>query len=112
MGVLQELRAKKRLTQQELSDILSVPRTTLAHYEGGGNEMSYGLLIKTADFFDVSVDALVGRKPSAELFSDARVPKSEVQQLFDELDRAGQQEVIGYIKGMLYAGSAAKNKHG
>ena len=56
--------------------MLSVPRTRLTHCEGGRNEMSYGLWIKTADFFDVSVDELVGRKPSAELFSDARVPKS------------------------------------
>jgi len=59
---LKELRIQENLTQEKLSKILFVPRSTFASWEVGVNPPSIDSLIKIADYFDVSIDYLVGRK--------------------------------------------------
>lgn len=58
---LSELRIKHRLTQEELSKILGVGRSTYSMYEQGNREMDYTLLVKLADFYKVSLDYLFNR---------------------------------------------------
>ena len=59
---LKLLRKQKNLTQQQLSNSLGVDRTTVMKWETGHYETNFEMLIKIADFFDVSVDYLIGRK--------------------------------------------------
>jgi len=68
MKVLKGLRKQKKLTQQDLAEIIGVDRVTLARYESGARLPSLEVLIKLADFFEVSVDYLLGRTdlPSAK----------------------------------------------
>jgi transcriptional regulator with XRE-family HTH domain len=54
--VLRELR---KLTQEGLSDELDITRSRLGAYEEGRSEPPYELLIKIADYFHVSTDALL-----------------------------------------------------
>ena len=54
-------RKQRGLTQHQLADKLSIPRSTLSNIELGLNSMSIELLIKFADFFEVSTDYLLGR---------------------------------------------------
>ena len=49
-------------TQQQVSDILNINRNTLASYETGRVEPNLSNLVKLADFYEVSVDWLVGAK--------------------------------------------------
>ncbi|BBH22328.1 transcriptional regulator [Paenibacillus baekrokdamisoli] len=58
---LTELRNKKGLSQYGLADCLSFSRTQIANYEQGKREPDFATLIKLADFFDVSLDFLIGR---------------------------------------------------
>ena len=53
------LRASKKLTQEQLSNELDISRSRLGSYEEGRAEPSYDLLIKIADYFHVSIDAMV-----------------------------------------------------
>lgn len=53
------LRASKKLTQEQLSTELDISRSRLGSYEEGRAEPSYDLLIKIADYFHVSIDAMV-----------------------------------------------------
>ena len=64
---LRQLRAKK--TQEEIAKYLGVARGTIARYENGQREPDQYTLQKLADFFDVSVDYLIGRSdiPAASL---------------------------------------------
>ena len=55
-----ELRKGKNLSQSDLSNTLSISRTTLAHYEVGDRAMPYECLVQIANFFDVSIDYLMG----------------------------------------------------
>ena len=59
---LKRLRKNKGLKQQEIADILGVKRNTYSDWENGKTEPSFGNLVKLADFFDVSLDWLFGRK--------------------------------------------------
>lgn len=59
---LREVRKSKKLTQQNLADILNIKRATIAKWETGKNEPSFENLIKLADLFEVSLDWLFGRE--------------------------------------------------
>lgn len=56
------LREKNKLTQTELSKKLGIPNQNLSNYERGFRHPDYEALQKIADFFDVSVDYLLGRR--------------------------------------------------
>lgn len=53
------LRRKKKLSQQELSKMLSVSRTTLGDYERSHTEPNIGTLVNMANIFGVKIDALL-----------------------------------------------------
>ena len=50
-----------RLSQKELADLLGISERGYRHYELGSREPDIEGLIALADFFDVSLDYLVGR---------------------------------------------------
>lgn len=63
--------------------------------------MDYEHLCKTADFFGVSVDELLGRTP--QLFDDARVERPEIMELYEMMTPQQQSNLINYARGMLAA---------
>lgn len=58
---LKELRQDNDLTQEELAKALNITRQALSNYENSDREPSYDLLIKIADYFDVTLDYLLCR---------------------------------------------------
>lgn len=58
---LKELRKGRGMTQQKLASELSMTQKRISHYEIGDHEPNFVALIKIADYFDVSVDYLLGR---------------------------------------------------
>lgn len=58
---LKTLRNEKKLTQRELAKLLNLSPSTIAMYEIGQRFPDPETLQKIADFFDVSVDYLLGR---------------------------------------------------
>lgn len=61
---LSELRKKKNITQQKLADHLRVSRSAVAMWETGASEPDNKTLDSIANYFDVSVDYLLGRSDS------------------------------------------------
>ena len=58
---LRELRTDAGLRQKDLADALGVAQTTVANYEQGARFPDEKLLGRVADYFDVSLDFLMGR---------------------------------------------------
>ncbi len=58
---LVSLRKAAKLTQQQLADQLGITRGTLSMYEIGKREPDFATTQKIADFFDVSIDWLLGK---------------------------------------------------
>lgn len=59
---LKELRKNEELTQQNFADILNISRVNYTRYETGKVRPDYETLIKIADFYQISLDELLGRK--------------------------------------------------
>ena len=58
---LKELRKKKGISQLRLATDLNTTQNTISRYETGEREPGIDELIKIADYFNVSVDYLIGR---------------------------------------------------
>jgi transcriptional regulator with XRE-family HTH domain len=54
------------MTQRQLAEALRVTVRTITNYENGSREPNIATLIALADYFDVSLDYLVGRSDVAE----------------------------------------------
>lgn len=66
MNKLKELRKQKGLTLVELGKKVNLANNTLSQYERGIREPNISMLIKLADYFNVSVDYLIGREPKGK----------------------------------------------
>ena len=51
----------KDMTQTEVAKMLTMSQTGYSKYETGENDIPTNILIKLADFYDVSVDYLLNR---------------------------------------------------
>ncbi|WP_288935438.1 helix-turn-helix domain-containing protein [uncultured Acidaminococcus sp.] len=60
-SVLKFLRKKAGMTAEEVADILGVKKRTIFAYEKNDVKPSYENLLKLADYFNVTLDFLVGR---------------------------------------------------
>lgn len=58
---LKLLRKSKDIGQAELAEALNVSLKTVSHWETGYTEPSVSQLIQLADYFDTTIDELVGR---------------------------------------------------
>ena len=58
---LKKLRKEKGISQLKLALDLNMSQNTISRYETGEREPGINELIKIADYFDVSIDYLVGR---------------------------------------------------
>lgn len=82
-----------------------------AYYEKEERDPSPDTLCKLADFFNVSLDELLGRTSVPGIFDDARVPKTEIQELFDALTPAQQQNLLNYARGMAVSNEITLGDH-
>jgi len=58
---IRDLREDKDLKQKELAEYLSIDQSTYSDYENGRINVPIEQLIKIADYYDVSLDYIVGR---------------------------------------------------
>lgn len=58
---LKTLRKEYEITQRDICSKLSISTATLSQYENGLRQPSYDILKKIADFYNVSIDYLLGR---------------------------------------------------
>ena len=56
---LKELRKQRHISQVKIAMDLNVSQNTISRYETGEREAGYDMLIRIADYFDVSVDYLL-----------------------------------------------------
>ena len=95
-----ELRKGKGTTQIEIAAALGVSRQVFANYEKEINYPDPYMLIKIADYFEVSIDYLVGRSDEYDVVKS--VPpfivaiEDELLSLFRKLKTEDKNRVIGY----------------
>lgn len=63
---IRDLREDKDLTQQKMGEILSCSQRVYSNYERGELDIPTEILIKLADFHEVSVDYILNRTDKKE----------------------------------------------
>ena len=58
---IRDLREDKDLNQTQVAKIIGMSHTGYSKYETGENDIPTAILIKLADFYDVSVDYILNR---------------------------------------------------
>ena len=58
---LKKLRKERNISQLKLALDLNMNQNSISRYENGEREADYDTLIKIADYFEVSLDYLLGR---------------------------------------------------
>ena len=58
---LKQLRKEQKISQLQLAFDLNMNQNTISRYENLERQADYETLIRFADYFDVSVDYLLGR---------------------------------------------------
>lgn len=64
---LKEIRKSKGISQLKLALDLNTNQNTISRYETGEREPGIAELIKIADYFNVSIDYLVGRTDNPKI---------------------------------------------
>lgn len=58
---IQDLRVDSDLSQRQLGEILHISQRSYSHYETGSHGIPIEMLIRLADYYDTTIDYLVGR---------------------------------------------------
>lgn len=61
------LRKQHLISQKKLSEELSISEIAVQNYESGRRKPAFDVLISIADYFNVSIDYLVGRTDNPEV---------------------------------------------
>ena len=72
------LRKERKLSQKQVAADLEVTQALLSHYENGKRECGLDFLVRAADYYNVSVDYLLGRSPmiTGTTVSEQELPKA------------------------------------
>lgn len=100
MNRIKELRVGKGLKQVELAKILNIAQNTLSYWESGKTEPSGEALIKLADFFETTIDNLLGRDTEQynsgddlEEILEALHKRPEMKILFSTSKKATKEDI-------------------
>ena len=64
---IQDLRTDADMSQKQLSEILHISQRSYSHYETGSRNIPVEMLIRLANYYDISVGYLVGRTDKKEM---------------------------------------------
>ncbi|MFB2118473.1 helix-turn-helix domain-containing protein [Parapedobacter sp. 2B3] len=104
---LKYLRKKKRLTQQQFADEMSIKRASVGAYEEKRAEPKYELLKKIADFYDLTMDELANDEINDKWKPTARSNAASVRVLSVTVDGEDKENIelvpvkasAGYLNG-------------
>lgn len=63
---IQDLRIDSDLSQKKIGEILHISQSSYSHYETGSRNIPIEMLIRLADYYDTTIDYLVGRTDNKE----------------------------------------------
>ena len=63
---IQDLRIDSDLSQKKIGEILHISQRSYSHYETGSRNIPIEMLIRLADYYDTTLDYLVGRTDNKE----------------------------------------------
>lgn len=97
----------RKLTQKDVALFLGVDRSTYNKYETGDSEPNFDTICRLADFFDVSVEYLMGR-PGAkktpahqEAGGDTETVWDEIKNLLEHAPPDKAEDAVRIVRALL-----------
>lgn len=103
-NILAELRQDRGMLQKDLAALLNVSVSTVSNYETGAHFPDIESLMRLADYFDISVDYLLGRTAYQGSFSSLNekmagiLAPAELINSIQHFDKENMNSLIEYIK--------------
>ncbi len=104
--IIAELRKEKGMSQEELADVLFVTRQAISKWESDAGSPGIDNLERIADYFNVSIDYLLGKKaegqpPSETSEKTKRGSKGEARKTADSKKKLGRALGILALVGVI-----------
>ena len=97
---IRALRKLRNLNQEQLAELASLNRVTVAKYEAGRVEPGAQALARIADALEVSVDTLLGRSDEVPAHSPQTVEAQIVSGGMDKLPKEQREQVLAVVRAM------------
>lgn len=96
---LEKLRKDNRVSQAKLGQVLGITQQMVSNYEKESSQPNIELLVKMADFFKVSIDALVGYTP---VNSEERMSQRDrLLEYYDRLTEADRDKCFTIMQTII-----------
>ena len=107
-----ELRKSRNLTQDQLAELASLNRVTIAKYESGRVEPGAKALSRIADALEVSTDVLLGRseEPQEQIERPLTIEARTVSAGMDKLPKEQREMILNMVRAMFPNKFAEGNK--
>lgn len=98
------LRTEKKVSQSVVAELLGVSRQAYSRYERNEHELGYEALSKLANYFDCSVDYLIGHStyyyPDRLAYSEAGLsdPERELVACFRKMPAGSRENVLSIAR--------------
>ena len=108
-GKIKEVRESRNLTQDQLAELASLNRVTIAKYESGKVEPGAHALSRIADALEVSADALLGRSEEIPELRPISTEARIVSGAMDRMPPEDREKALNVLKAV-YAGYFEKDE--
>lgn len=125
--LLSSLRKERKISQRKAAQALEISQALLSHYENGAREPGIAFIIRASDYYEVSVDYLLGKSGDKSIHTDtyaenaaeggnargsqqARMRKKIItdstELIMDEVGKTGNKQLISaaadYLSAAVY----------
>lgn len=105
---LKEARKTRKLTQQQVADLLGVPLRTYQNYEREVNDPDTDVLCRLADYYGMTTDYLIGYSDIAVSYDSSRVLNRSDDEMrlvlsYRKLPRSLRQSVLDIVEALCNA---------
>lgn len=109
---IKELRKSRKMSQGDLGDLIGVSKMSISYYENGKKPPGRETLEKIAEYFNVSIDYLLGRSSEKHLTEDQdRTITEETRNIIDLIESLPKEERERAWQQMEMYANYMKEKH-
>ena len=84
--ILKNLIESRKITHEHLAKELGLERSTISKYVAGKHEPSILVIKKLAEFFEISIDQLLGSEIEYAINEGSTLDKDKILDILDELE--------------------------
>lgn len=98
---LKTQREVANINQPDLAKKIGTSQQNISRWERGEVLPSIEFCVKLADFYNISIDELIGRDTFDGAIVITKYIKSEIGDIYEKLNRQNQMKTLGYATALL-----------